>query len=45
MIALVYDPEKVRDPEVLGDSLGVGQLVAGIPPRLAGLALPRKSVV
>lgn len=40
MIALVYDPKKVADPEALAEILGIGQLISGIPPRLVGLALP-----
>lgn len=37
MIALVYDPAKVTDPEALGQSLGIGMLIAGIPPAYAYL--------
>jgi hypothetical protein len=31
MSVLVYDPERVSDPEALGVSLGIGVLIAGIP--------------
>lgn len=37
MIALVYDPTLVADPASLGASLGIGSLVAGVPPRLEGI--------
>ncbi|HSW41798.1 MAG TPA: hypothetical protein VLM76_04755 [Patescibacteria group bacterium] len=33
---LVYDPQIVTDPASLGQSLGIGVLVAGIPPAYAG---------
>lgn len=39
MIALVYDPALVSDPEALAADLGVGCLIAGAPPRYA-LTLP-----
>jgi hypothetical protein len=32
MIALVYNPTTITDPEALASSLGIGALVAGIPP-------------
>lgn len=37
MIALVYDPDRLARPEAIAAVLGIGSLVAGIPPRLAGV--------
>jgi len=37
MTALLYDPDTIEEPEALAASLGIGELVAGVPPRLAGL--------
>ena len=39
--ALLYDPAKVADPEARAATLGIGGLVAGIPPRLASLVTCR----
>ena len=35
MIALVYDPTRVADPDALGALLGAAALVTGVPPTLA----------
>ena len=44
MLAFIYDPTRIANPDALGASLGVAVLVAGVPPSLA-VTLPEAGYV